>query len=462
MAFVLLHAPGNVSHPNLSFTSSDARPTTTTPGQAAGGGQHVPVAALWLRRGAHPRRSRPAHGSRPPFRVGWRFNDYALLEFPPVIYQNTMYLLDDDGSAKAINKRNGRMIWAAQGGHARGGLAGDRRARADLVFVPVLSTTGHSPGNGRFVALSMKTGRIVWSRPVGAGSESSPLVWGRPSTSAIRAAPCTRCAPATVTSVLDLPRQRRDQGRPGSVERHPVLRRLRGPRLCRQRRHRPPGLGGEHERRPVRLRLRQFYSTPAVAFGRVYMGNTDGRVYSFAARTGQLAWATGTGAYVYASPAVANTPGSGPPSTSGSYDGNIYAFDARSGAVRWTHTRRREDLRLGDDRRQRPLLLRARREEARSGSTCVPATRSSSFPDGAFNPVIADPGAIYLIGYSTIYQMLPRSPQRRKRTPRTPPAKRRTDPASRRRRRRHRRAQVIAHGTCVRPVLLCLPVYALS
>src|SRR5207302_7934999 len=49
-----------------------------------------------------------------------------------------------------------------------------------------------------------------------------------------------------------------------------------------------------------------FYSTPAVAFGRVYMGNTDGRVYSFAARTGQLAWATTTGAYVYASPAVAD------------------------------------------------------------------------------------------------------------------------------------------------------------
>ena len=42
------------------------------------------------------------------------------------------------------------------------------------------------------------------------------------------------------------------------------------------------------------------------------MGNTDGRVYSFAARTGQLAWATATGAYVYASPAVADIPGLGP------------------------------------------------------------------------------------------------------------------------------------------------------
>ena len=39
------------------------------------------------------------------------------------------------------------------------------------------------------------------------------------------------------------------------------------------------------------------------------MGNTDGFVYSFAARTGQLAWATETGAYVYASAAVADIPG---------------------------------------------------------------------------------------------------------------------------------------------------------
>ncbi len=67
------------------------------------------------------------------------------------------------------------------------------------------------------------------------------------------------------------------------------------------------------------------------------MGNTDGRVYSFAASTGQLAWATGTGAYVYASAAVDDTPGLGPTIYLGSYDGNFYAFNAKSGAIRWRH-----------------------------------------------------------------------------------------------------------------------------
>jgi outer membrane protein assembly factor BamB len=82
----------------------------------------------------------------------------------------------------------------------------------------------------------------------------------------------------------------------------------------------------------------QFYSTAAVAYGRVYIGNTDGFVYSFAASDGELAWRTRTDGYVYASPAVADVPGGdGPMVYIGSYDGTFYAIDARSGAVRWRH-----------------------------------------------------------------------------------------------------------------------------
>jgi hypothetical protein len=35
------------------------------------------------------------------------------------------------------------------------------------------------------------------------------------------------------------------------------------------------------------------------------------------------------------------------------------------------------------------------------------------FPDGAFNPVICDYGAIYLSGYSRLYQLLPKRRGRR-------------------------------------------------
>ena len=38
-----------------------------------------------------------------------------------------------------------------------------------------------------------------------------------------------------------------------------------------------------------------FYATPAAAYGRVYIGTTDGKVYSFGATTGKLRWSHPTG-----------------------------------------------------------------------------------------------------------------------------------------------------------------------
>ena len=70
-------------------------------------------------------------------------------------------------------------------------------------------------------------------------------------------------------------------------------------------------------------------------YGRVFLGNTDGRVYAYDAATGKLDWAVQTGAYVYASPAVTNAPGLGPTIYLGSYDGTFYALNARSGHIDW-------------------------------------------------------------------------------------------------------------------------------
>ena len=154
-----------------------------------------------------------------------------------------------------------------------------------------------------------------------------------------------------------------------------------------------------------------FYSTPAVAFGRVYMGNTDGRVYSFASHTGNLAWATGTGAYVYASAAAANVPGLGPTLYIGSYDGTFYAFDARSGSIRWTHSaggRISGSATIVGD----VVYFSDLGSKTTTGLDVRTGRKVFFFPDGAFNPVVADYGAIYLSGYSMLYQMLPKRPRR--------------------------------------------------
>ncbi len=437
MAFVLLHAPGNVSHPNLSFTGPTTREAATPPPKK----RAVVNNFQWPRYGYDAARSRyfAARGLNPPFRVGWRFNDGALLEFPPVIYQNTMYLIDDSGSAKALNKLSGHVVWR----HKLGTLAAASPGydvKDKLVFVPLLSDSGTTPGGGRFVALSMRTGRVVWSHTVPAGSESSPLVWDR-----------TVIFGDQAGNVVALDARHGHQiwayRASGAVKGGPSL---------------ADGIVyfGDYAGRAYALSFRtghqiwavstngarfgfgsgNFYSSPAVAFGRVYMGNTDGRVYSFAAKTGKLAWATGTNAYVYSSPAVDDTPGLGPTVYLGSYDGTFYAFDAQSGAVRWTHP-------AGSRISGSPTIVNHAVYFSALGSRTTVGLEARtgrqlfSFPDGAFNPVIADYKAMYLVGYSQIYQLLPRRPHAHPAGRRTAHAAARTRASSTRRQRNNHRKQ---------------------
>ena len=133
-----------------------------------------------------------------------------------------------------------------------------------------------------------------------------------------------------------------------------------------------------------------FYATAAVAFGRVYIGSTDGRMYSFSAKDGRIAWAHQTGNYVYSSAAVKNVDGRGPMVFFGSYDGTFYAVDARSGKVRWTHQLGRQDLRLADDRRRHGVLRRPRAGAHARPRRRAPASVAFRYDIGAYDPVISD------------------------------------------------------------------------
>jgi outer membrane protein assembly factor BamB len=404
VAFVLAHAPHNVSHPNVEFT----RPTTTTP-------PTKPVDNFtWPRYGFDAQRTHFYSGPNPPeppLHVGWRFQDYALLEFPPVIYRNTLYLIDDDGSAKALDKRTGRKLWETKVGT----LAAASPALGisqGLMYVGLLSRSAKAeakstPGDGVFAALSMQTGKIVWSKPIPAGTESSPIAFGNSVYFGDQS--------GTVFSL---------NARTGQVNwtYHASAPVKGGPALSNGDLY-----FGDYSGRAYAVNAAtghqiwavntngadfgfgsgNFYSTPAVAFGRVYMGNTDGRVYSFAQKTGQLAWATGTGAYVYASPAVADVPGVGPTVYLGSYDGNFYAFNAQSGAIRWKHPAGGKisgsATIVGN-----VVYYSDLGTKTTAGLDVRTGHQVFSFPDGAFNPVVCDDtGVIYLSGYTMLYQMLP-------------------------------------------------------
>jgi outer membrane protein assembly factor BamB len=144
-----------------------------------------------------------------------------------------------------------------------------------------------------------------------------------------------------------------------------------------------------------------------VAFGRVYLGNTDGNVYAFTARSGQLAWRRGTGSYVYGSPAAARTANSPPSVYVGSADGNFYALDARDGSTRFTY-------RTGGRQPGGPVVIGEvvyfsdTIKRLTIGVSTRTGKRVFRFKDGSFNPVITDGERLYLTGYTRQYALVPR------------------------------------------------------
>ena len=149
-----------------------------------------------------------------------------------------------------------------------------------------------------------------------------------------------------------------------------------------------------------------FYSTAAVVYGRVFLGNTDGRIYAYDASTGRLDWAVQTGAYVYASPAVTNAPGLGPTIYLGSYNGDFYALNARTGHVNWkfnAHGRISGSATIIG----RTVYFSDLGTHRTYGLGI--STGRVLFEDdtGAFDPVISDGSNIYLTGYSTLFGLEP-------------------------------------------------------
>ena len=109
---------------------------------------------------------------------------------------------------------------------------------------------------------------------------------------------------------------------------------------------------------------------------------------------------------MYASPAVAEIPGLGPTVYVGSYDGNFYAFNAQSGAIRWKHP---AGGRISGSATivGNVVYYSNLGTKTTAGLDVRTGRQVFAFPDGAFNPVIADRAAVYMVGYGAIYQMLP-------------------------------------------------------
>jgi outer membrane protein assembly factor BamB len=104
---------------------------------------------------------------------------------------------------------------------------------------------------------------------------------------------------------------------------------------------------------------------------------------------------------------VADVPGLGPTVYEGSYDGNFYAFNAQSGAIRW---KRPSGGRISGSATivGNVVYFSALGVKTTAGLDVRTGKRLFLWHDGAFNPIIADDSKVYLTGYSTLYEMIPR------------------------------------------------------
>jgi outer membrane protein assembly factor BamB len=273
----------------------------------------------------------PTKRVRPPYDASvWSFQAGKLLEFSPIVAKGTVYFQDKDALLYALSADKGKVEWKKQ----IGALGAASPAYSHGVLFAVTLQRSPAVAAGEALALRAKDGKLLWRFPLPGRSETSPMVVGKRvfvgSESGdiyaldrttgkqlwhVSTAGAVKGGLAYYDGVLY------DGNYAGQVF---AIDASNGQYVWQSSTQGLSfGRGGS------------VYSTPAVAFGRVFLGSVDNRVYSFDQDTGDLLWSHSTGDWVYAAPAVADTPRTDPTVYVGSKDQTFYALDAKTGEVRW-------------------------------------------------------------------------------------------------------------------------------
>ena len=345
--------------------------------------------------GFNPERTRflPAGLVNPPFRVKWRFNAKKLVEYSPIIVDDMLYGINNNGEAFALDKQTGRVKWRRE--------IATRNASAPAYFDGKLYFSNLEPGQVQ--ALDAETGRRLWRRSL--PGPDRVLAGGRAGQGRrrMRMRDAVRPRPEDGPGHLGDRHRRRDQGSPRARGGHRLRRgiRRRGRRGASQRR-RGQVERGLPERRPQRHR--QLLRDPDRGLRpRLHRQHRWPRL-QLREGHGHLAWSQSTGDYVYAAAVAADTTDTPPTVYVGSYDGSFYAMDARSGDVRW-------EQKAGGSVSGAASLIGhivyvANIAKTRTiGFNIVNGKRVFAFRDGAYNPIVSDGRFLYLTGRKQIYAL---------------------------------------------------------
>ena len=124
-AVFALTRPGDVFNPDVEFR---AEPTETavpeaeaTPTPKKKAKKKDPLAGFqWAQYGYSRDRRRylPTRPSiAPPWKIRWNWDANVLLEFPPIIVGDRLFLIRNDGQVVALNRLTGKAVWRRDMGY---------------------------------------------------------------------------------------------------------------------------------------------------------------------------------------------------------------------------------------------------------------------------------------------------------------------------------------------------------
>jgi outer membrane protein assembly factor BamB len=269
----------------------------------------------------------------------------------PGIFRGRVYITSHDGNIRSYGLRSGKIKFRKKIAAAESPPIGAGRY--------VYFGDGPKGGDGRFRAISWRTGRTRWSfRASGTISSGAAL---------------------TATTLYFA-----SYG--GSVY---ALNRFNG-RLRWKTTVRGP-----------RSNLVPFYSTPALARGRLIVGGIDRSVYALGPRNGSQLWRYDTDGYVYGSAAIWHGR-----VFIGDFGGGFHAISLKSGKRLW---KRNLGPIIGSPTVMRGLVYISSLRPARTYALDARTGRQVwRFKDGQFSPIIADRRQVWLTGKTRVYGLAER------------------------------------------------------
>jgi outer membrane protein assembly factor BamB len=343
------------------------------------------ASSQWTMYGAVPSRTQaqPSITVRPPFRVVWSRGLDSLIEFPAVVADGVAYISNAGGTVRAIDMRNGSVIWRHDTPHGK--MAASPAIDGDELIVHGM--------DGHVWALDRSDGHLVWHYTLGSPIESSPLVvggldvfgaWnGRITaldlrTHRVRWARYDGCKITSSAALAD-----------GTLYIGDYCGRLLALNLANGRLRWSQSVNG------------RIYGTPAVAAGRVFVPSSDGGSLTAFSTSGRYLWRRYTGSYVYSSPAVSQGR-----VFFGSYNGVFYAVRASNGATLWEHSTggpiSGAAVVVGGVAYAGSFAHRILGVDVDSGRVVL------NFPHGEYVPVSGAGRRLLLHGYSRLYAVVER------------------------------------------------------